>query len=862
MTPQEHQIVSLESSTAGEKHAEEVLKLLQSSPSGLSEKEAEKRLLELGKNTIKEEKKESKAVVFLKKFLEPLILLLIASAVISIFLNELIDAFAILFAVFLVVLLSFAQEYRSEKALEAIKKLASPKCRVLRENMVREISAEEVAIGDVVILEAGDKVAADLKLIEDAFLKIDESLLTGESRPEAKKNSEKGKKSLAYAGTTVVEGKGKGIVFAAGKNTELGKIAAAIEKIAEDKTPLQKRLDTLGKQLSAMAVVISIGIFFFGIVQQLNPLDVFKIAVSLAVAAIPEGLPVAVTITLALGIQRMAKENAIVKKLISVETLGTTTVICSDKTGTITTNELEVAEIYPSTDEAVQAVFLSSLHSSDAVETALLRYGEKNLTENAGREIKNLKKLREIPFNYSKRYSGVEYSSDNGNVFFMKGVLEKILGACALRESEEKEIENKAKEFSSQALRVIALAIAKHQRDVNASAQQAGALAKAQTEELGEAEFVCLVAMRDAIKEGVKEAIKECRKAGIKVVMITGDSKETALAIAKELELNENSLALSGDELMAMSDRELDEKIMLTSIFYRTMPLQKMKIVHALKDLNQVTAMTGDGINDAPALKAADIGVVMGKTGSEVAKEAGDMILGDDNFSTIVKAVEEGRAIYNNIKNFIRFELTTSIAAVSVVALGAFLSPFLGIPSAYSLPLNALQILWINIIMDGPPAQSLGVEKPHRGIMEEKPRSPTEEILTRELLALVMLASFFMLVGTLFIFFSELKTTGDFKKARTLAFTTFVMFQMFNAFNSRSERYSFFELGIFSNRYLIIGVLGSLAMQTAILYTPFFQNLFGVVALGIKDWAMIILLTLPIIIVEETRKWSLRKMIY
>jgi len=848
MTLQESKLSPLNSLSAGEKSVEEVLKLLQSSPSGLSEKEAEKRLLELGRNAIEEEKKESKVIVFLKKFLEPLILLLIASAVISIFLNELIDAFAILFAVFLVVLLSFAQEYRSEKALEAIKKLASPKCRVLRENKIKEISAEEVAIGDAVVLEAGDKVAADLKLIEDAFLKIDESLLTGESRPEAKKSSESGKKTLAFAGTTVVEGKGKGIVFASGKNTELGKIAAAIEKIEEDKTPLQKKLETLGKQLSAMAIIISISIFFFGILQQLNPLDVFKVAVSLAVAAIPEGLPVAITITLALGIQRMAKENAIVKKLISVETLGTTTVICSDKTGTITTNELEVAEVYPSTNEAAEAVFLSSLHSSDAVETALLRYGEKKLSKEAGRKIE-LKKIREIPFNHSKKYSGVEYSAGSENVLFMKGSVEKVLSLCALSESEEQEIKNKAREFSSQALKVLAVARTR-------AVQDAGA----QLEVPGGAEFACLVAMQDAIKEGVKDAIKKCREGGIKVVMITGDSKETALAIAKELELNENSLALSGDELMAMSDRELDEKIMQISVFYRTMPLQKMKIVHALKDLNEVVAMTGDGINDAPALKAADIGVVMGKTGSEVAKEAGDMILGDDNFSTIVKAVEEGRAIYSNIKNFIRFELTTSIAAVSVVALGALLSPFFGIPSAYSLPLNALQILWINIIMDGPPAQSLGVEKPHRGIMKEKPRKPTEEILTRELLALVMLASFFMLVGTLFVFFSELKATGDFKKARTLAFTTFVVFQMFNAFNSRSEKHSFFELGIFSNKYLILGVLGSLAMQTAILYAPFFQNLFGVVPLGIADWAMIILLTLPIIIIEETRKWSLKKM--
>ncbi len=857
---------------------ERVLDELGTSPKGLGSDEVGSRLEFYGENKLLEIKKEPWIVLFLRKFTEPLILLLLVSAIVSVLIGEKADAIGIAVAVSLVAVLGFVQEYRSERSVEALKKYASHRTRVVRDGAVVEVLAEALVPGDIVVLSVGDKIPADLRLMESVDLQVDESILTGEAEPTLKTTKSLGREGLplaeisnmAFMGTVVTNGNGRGVVTATGRLTELGRISGMIQEMADEKTPLQQKLDELGKQISLFALMVIAVIFALGVLQGRPVLEMFTVGISLAVAAIPEGLPIVVTITLALGVTRMAKRKAIVRRLPAVETLGATTIICTDKTGTLTKNEMTVQRIY--TDMFVDVTGLgygkSGAFLVDGVEidplqdqhlTSLLKAGvlcnnahlNSGLigqpTEGAllaaafkagiGDERETLKRTKEVPFDSEKKLMRVSYAIAGGDAHFIKGAPEWVLEECSkvmgngetsnLTKEKRKEVLAASRSLETSALRVIALASG---RD---------------TEELT---LLGLMGITDPPREGVKEAIAEVRDASVRLIMITGDSRETALAITKNLGFYEpDGLAISGQEIEEMSEAELLEKVGRINVLYRTSPEHKMKVVQALKSRGHIVAMTGDGVNDAPALKSADIGVAMGKSGTEVAKEASEMILVDDNFSTIVGAIEEGKSIYNNIRNFLRFELTTSVAAITVIAF----STLLGFP----LPLNPIQILWINIIMDGPPAQSLGVEPLDRDLMKRSPRDPNDQVINRGMMFNIGLGASIMVIGTLAVFFYELNLGSMMeKRAVTMAFTTFVMFQMFNALNCRSEEKSIFWLGLFSNKYVWLAIAASVAMQLGGIYFGPLQFIFGTVPIAAVDLALVTFVAGSVFLIDEIRK--------
>jgi Ca2+-transporting ATPase len=856
----------------------DVLDSFKTTKKGLSLSEVIERQKAYGKNELREAKKKSPFILFLKKFTEPLILLLLASATVSIIIGEKADAIGITVAVGIVATLGFIQEYRSEKSVVALKKLATYRCRVVRGGEIKEILAENLVPGDIVILNVGDRVPADLRLIDTLNLQVDESVLTGESEPakkgtkriEQKKTLLAEKSNVAFMGTTITNGKGMGVVTAIGDLTELGKISSMIQEVGDAKTPLQLKLDELGKQISAYAVVIIFLIFIIGVFQGMGLLEMFTVGISLAVAAIPEGLPIVVTITLALGVTRMAKRKAIIRRLPAVEALGATTVICSDKTGTLTQNEMTVKKIFtselidvtgigydgkgdfikqgekidPAKDPHLLEFLRAGLFCNNAhlgkgligqpTEGALLAVAYKAGLED---QRTSLKRLEEVPFDSEKKWMMVRYKIDEVPVYFIKGATERILDRCknyvearksiALSKEKRNEIVKVSGDLAGSGLRVIALA---YGRDLKALS------------------FLGLAGIMDPPREGVLDAIKEARESSVKVIMITGDSKETAVAITRALKFyEEGGLAISGAEIEVLSEEELSAKVDKVNVFYRTSPEHKMKIVKALKNRGNIVAMTGDGVNDAPALKIADIGIAMGDSGTDVAKEASEMILVDDNFATIVGAIEEGKSIYNNIKNFLRFEMTTSVAALSVIAIATLLQ--------LPLPLNPIQILWINIIMDGPPAQSLGVEPIDKDLMKRPPRDPKEPVINRRMVFNIAFGAFIMVIGTLLIFFLELKKGSGFeKRAMTMAFTLFVMFQMFNALNCRSEEKSIFKLGLLSNKYLILAIGGAILMQLGVIYLPILQYIFDTVALPLTDLVVVTAAAGSVLILDEIKK--------
>ena len=857
--------------------ADEVFAFLETTPAGLSHGESENRLRELGANRLTEAGGESPVILFLKKFTDPLILLLLASALVSLFIHKVNDAVGIAVAVTIVVTLGFTQEYRSEKSVAELKRLTTYTCHVVREGRVYEIPSEELVPGDIVSLNVGGRVPADLRIFESTGLQIDESTLTGESEPVSKKIGAlksrdailAEKNNMAFMGTIVTAGKARGIVTATGDKSELGRISSILQGADRVKTPLQKKLDELGKQISVVALLIIAAISAVGIATGKPALEMFMVGVSLAVAAIPEGLPIVVTITLALGVTRMAKNNAIVRRLPAVETLGSTTVICTDKTGTLTQNEMTVRTIYTTEffdvtglgytgagefQQGGSAVDVQSepglyalLRCAMLCNTASLNDGlvgqptegallAAALKAGLSDERERLERIDEVPFDSGRKWMMVGYNTASGAEYFFKGAVEWVLEKCTsfygkegpqpLTAERKKQILDVSRGLADEALRVIALA--------------SGPSPDEQV-------FLGLAGMIDPPRQGVQEAIKMARESGVHIAMITGDSRETAVAVTKELGFYcADGVAISGAELDGMTETELSDIAGRVDVFYRTSPEHKLKIVRALQSTGQVVAMTGDGVNDAPALKAADIGVAMGRSGTDVARETAEMILVDDNFATIVSAIEEGKSIYNNIKNFLRFELTTSVAAISVIAI----STLLGLP----LPLNPIQILWINIIMDGPPAQSLGVEPLDPDIIKRRPRDPKEPIVNRRMISNIALGAVIMIVGTLAVFFAELSKGAELERAVTMAFTVFVMFQMFNALNCRSEEKSVFKLGLFSNRYVTLAIAASVALQLAVIYIPLLQRMFGTTPLTLGDLALVTLVSSTVFIVDEARK--------
>ncbi|MFQ5887570.1 MAG: calcium-transporting P-type ATPase, PMR1-type, partial [Candidatus Hydrothermarchaeales archaeon] len=831
------------------KDVETVLSDLGTSHQGMSKDDAESRFKEFGPNELKERKKITPLGLFIRQFANLFIVLLLISAAISAALGNTHDAIAITLAVTIVATLGFLQEYKSEKAIDALKKLSPHEVHVIRGGENQQVPAREIIPGDIIVLKVGDRISADARMIEVADLEVDESILTGESKP-IRKDVEaideevpiSKKRNMVYSGTVVTNGNGTAVVIETGVNTELGKISEMIQSVEEKQTPLQIKLDDFGKQLSLWAIFICIFVFVVGILTKVGTnLEMFTAAVALAVAAIPEGLPIVVTITLALGVTRMARRNAIVRRLPAVETLGSTTVICSDKTGTLTQNAMTVRkicttelfdvvgvgyeanggilrgekEVTAGEDPHLQEILKISVLCNNAemsnndeetkiigqpTEGALLTATLKGgLDYSTAR--KDYQKVQEFPFDSVKKYMSTIHKTPEGKkMAYVKGGVSIVLPQCTriytekgesrLDEVYRKKIKEVHDQFASESLRVLVFAYKKIPEKEEYTREEIES----------DLVFVGLMGLMDPPREGVKGAIKTTMQTGVKVVMITGDSKETAIAIAKDLNIyQEGDLAVSGRELDEMSDEDFGRIVENISVYSRVLPEHKMRIVQALKAKGQVVAMTGDGVNDAPALKSSDIGIAMGKTGADVTKEAADLILVDDNFVTIVNAMEEGKSIYNNIKHFLRFQLSANVAALATIGT----STLMGLP----LPLNPIQILWINIIMDGPPAQSLSMEPTDPKVMKSPPRDPDENIISPEMIIRVSLISLIMFIGTLVLFYMlDPLNPAKLPHARTMAFTVFVMFQMFNAFNCRSENKSLFSLGILSNKYVILAV--------------------------------------------------------
>jgi Ca2+-transporting ATPase len=857
-----------------ELEAKQVLKELQTSEKGLSEQEAQVRLLKYGINELKEEKKISPIEIFLNQFKSILVIILIGATVFSAAIGEVLDAAAIIAIVILNAIFGFFQEYKAEKTIEALKKLSSPESVVLRDGKKQIIPSRLLVPGDIVVLEQGTKVPADLRILEVTDLQIDESVITGESAPVTKKTEIfrntvlAERKNMAWMGTVVTYGRGAGIVVETGMKSEMGKIAHTIQEAGEEDTPLQKKLDVFGKKLGIMIMAICGIVVLTGVLRGEPILTMIIVGIALAVAAIPEGLPAVVTITLALGLQKLSKNNAIIRKLPAVESLGSTTVICSDKTGTLTKNEMTVRKIWhtgatisvtgegykpegkflacdkeisSSKDKTLELILRTAalcnnaeLETSNGVfkivgdptEGALIVASQK-----ASLSLAEFPRKKEIPFTSERKMmTTVHATPQKKAIACVKGAPEKILSLCThyysngkpkkLTPADRKKILAANSNLTGEALRVLAIAY----KEVRGTEKEKD------TE--NNLTFLGLVGMIDPPRETVAQDIATCRKAGIKVVMITGDHLNTAVAIAKEIRIIDSpeERAITGEELDKMSDQQLDEIVEQVRVYARVNPEHKVRIVDAFKKKGHIIAMTGDGVNDAPALKKADIGVAMGLNGTDVAKEASDMVLADDNFSSIVAAVKGGRQVYDNIKKFIDYLLSCNLGEVLIVFIAmliGFRDPATGM---VLLPLTAIQLLWINLLTDGLPALALGVDPPSKDLMNRSPRDPKENILSKGMFIDMCIVGVIMLIGTLGLFAYNLPSGGI--KAITVAFTAVVIFEMVRALSVRAK----YKVGIFSNRKLILAIASTIALQLVVIYIPFLQPAFETVPLDLMDW--------------------------
>lgn len=860
----------------------EVCKKLKTSSNGLKFDEVQRRQKQYGLNEIKHEKRITVLEIFINQFKDFLILILLAAVLISALLGLEKDAIIIGLILILNAILGTVQEFRAEKAIEALKRLAAPKAIVIRDGKKMRILSKELVPGDIILLDTGDRVPADARLIEAMNMKTDESHLTGESIPE-EKNIKTIKKdvvladrtNMVFSGTIITYGVGRAVVADTGMSTQIGKIASMIQETKEPLTPLQKKMKQLGKQLGVVILLITALVFFLGIWRNIPTFEMFMTVVSLAVSAIPSGLPAVITITLAIGMRAMAKHNALVRKLPALETLGATTVICADKTGTLTKNQMTVKRLYvsktiidvtgegynPKGNFFIEKKQIDPKKSKDL--SFLLRIGalcnnahfnvEKKeilgdptegclivAAEKAGFKHDQLKQtypyISELPFDSDRKRMSTINKHGESLFVYTKGAVESVLKKCShiyengrvrrITNKDREKILNTNKEFAKKALRVLSMAFKELPRYVKEYS-----INRIENNLV----FVGLEGMIDPPRSESKAAIKTCEDAGIRVVMITGDYALTAKAIAQELGLiKKDSEIVTGVELDKMSDLELQSKIEKVAVFARVSPKHKVRIVKALKKKGHIVAMTGDGVNDAPSLKNADIGIAMGITGTDVAKEASDMILTDDNFATIVNAVKKGREIFDNIKKFIRYLLSANFDEIAVVSAATVVG--------FPIPFIAVQILWLNLITDGLPALALSVDPGEEDIMKRKPRDPKKSIL-KEALPFIIAAGLIAFAGTIIVFGWEFfLESGNLNKARTMAFTTSVMFELFLVFNARSDTHFFFEKGsnLFKNKYLILAVLISILLQLAVIYTPILQPWFETVPLTLQDWAQIL----------------------
>lgn len=858
---------------------EETFQALHSGPSGLETEDAAERLAVFGPNSLKETAKKTWVSIMLAQFSDFMILVLIAAALISGFIGEVKDSIAILVIVILNAVIGFIQEYRAEQAMMALKKLASPVATVKRNNEVGNVGAEDLVPGDIVLLDAGKIIPADIRIVNSAHLRIEEAALTGESVPVEKVTKKLKQDSLslgdrrnmAFKGTTVVYGRGEGVVTATGMATEIGRIATLLQEEEEGKTPLQKRLAGLGKRLAMAALAICGIVFITGILRGEKVTLMFLTAVSLAVAAIPEALPAVVTVSLALGARKMVKKNALVRKLSAVETLGSVTYICSDKTGTLTLNRMTAEEFYccgqgplrkpgngPLWEFFVECLALNNDAQRDSAgtlmgdptETALLVAAEQSGITRETAEISS-PRVAEVPFDSERKcMSTIHRKPDGKFLVITKGSFESIVqrsvsmitgeGAVALDGDNLSEVSDR---MAADGLRVLAFGT----RDLSVLP------AEITPEEIEQnLSFLGMAGLIDPPREEAKDAIRLCRSAGIKPVMITGDHPLTARNIARRLEiLDGKGEVITGAALEKMSMPEFEEEVENIRVYARVMPEQKLKIIKALQDKGEFVAMTGDGVNDAPALKRADIGVAMGITGTDVAKESSHMILLDDNFATIVRAVREGRKIYDNIRKFIRYLLTSNSGEIWTI----FLAPFLGLP----IPLLPIHILWINLVTDGAPALALAGEPEERGIMARPPRHPRESVFAHGMGIHILWVG--LLMGGVSLFTQAWAYNTGHTHWQTMVFTVLCLSQLSHVMAIRSEYHSFFSREIPRNTVLTVSVLATFVLQLSTIYIPALQPIFKTEALSISELIACLLLSSIVFWAVEIEKLCKRKKI-
>ncbi|XP_063888439.1 calcium-transporting ATPase type 2C member 1-like isoform X2 [Scylla paramamosain] len=863
---------------------EEVARLLLSDPaSGLPSREVLARRQAVGFNEFEETQDDPLWKKYLGQFKEPLILLLLASSVVSLCMGQFDDAVVITLAIVIVATVAFIQELRTDRALEELKKQVPATCMCLRDGCLREYQARELVPGDVVHLSIGDRVPADLRLMEAIDLSIDESSFTGETEPGAKVSSilstggfgvSGSLSNIAYMGTFVRTGHGRGIVISTGEKSQFGELVKMMQEEEAPRTPLQKNMDMLAKKLSIFSFCFIGVVFALGLYQSIPIQKIFNIAVSLAVAAIPEGLPIVVTMTLCLGIRRMAQRSALVKGLQTVETLGCVTTVCSDKTGTLTKNEMTVTNIVTSegdeccltgvgysadgqvvfeggyselANEAVTKLLetgavcnnaqivggqLLGQPTDGAILAAAIKHGIYNAAD-------KYQRMEEVPFKSETKTMSVKVKNKKtGEVeWLVKGAVEVVLRSCThyqqnmsvlpLSQERHRHILSIALEHSRRGLRVLSIA---------------------RGPSLSELSYMGLVGIMDPPREGARPSVTTLQSTGVKVKMMTGDAQETACAIAQAVGLQlRPGTVFSGDQLDAIDDRLLVRLVQDASVFYRVSPRHKLRIVKALQEAGEIVGMTGDGVNDVVALKRANIGIAMGRMGSAVSKEAADMILNDDNFTTILSAIEEGKCIFHNISNFVQFQVSTSLVALSLIAL----STLFGLPS----PLNPMQILLINVIMDGPPALTLGMEPIDEDVKVQPPRDTTKDLITKKLVRNCVISAAVIICGTLWVFRSEMSDGRVTARDTTMTFACFVMYDMFNAMSCRSDTKSVLEIGLTSNWYLFVALTATVGCLLGVVYLPFLQWVFQTEGIHLSDWLYLVCLTSTVLLVSELRKF-------
>ena len=849
--------------------SEEVIKELNSSPLGLSSKKVKTLFKKYGVNEIRKTKHFSKLKIFLRQFLDPLVLILIIAVILSLLVQvfesneslkpeETYNSIFIGIIIILNALLGFAQEFKAEKSIELLQKLSNPRANVYRDGKLKQIDSKDLVPGDIIEVNAGDKISADARIITCDSLQTDESLLTGESTtvsktalPILKKVSLADRTNLLFSGTTVTQGKARAVVFATAMKTEMGKIASLVQSVEESKTPMQKRLAYLGKWLGISVITGSLIITVVGLIHKQPLIEMLLVGVSLAVSAIPEGLPAVITVTLALSVNSMVKRKALVKKLKAIETLGNISIICTDKTGTLTKNEMTVSELYVNLQSIKVTGYGFSTKGSFLLNNKKINPKEFSLLLEAGASCNNaslpnigdpteiallisaakanIKKieyrLSETLFNSERKYMATEHKINSKKISYIKGAPEEVLKLCNFIQIKnkilplsgyKKDILEKSSEMAKKALRVLAMAYEENNKTI----------------------FLGLQGMIDPPRKEAKSSIELCKDAGIRVIMITGDHKLTAKAISNELGIKGE--VIDGNEMDRLSDSQLKQALKSVNIFARASPQHKVRILTILQKQKQVVAMTGDGINDAPALKQADVGVAMAIKGTDIAREASDMVLLNDNFSSIVNAIQHGRVVYENIKKFLRYLLSVNLSELVLI----LFTILVNLP----LPLLPLQILWINLVTDGLPALALSVEKPDKDIMKRKPRNPDESIFAG--------IKYHLFFGTLFLFTSSLIAfllfLDDLTKARTMALSVSILYQMFFVFTCRSNE-SLFKIGFFTNKKLFYAVLATIALHALLMYSPI-GSIFSMSQLNLSEWVTVILLASTGLIVFEIFK--------